>query len=157
MELIFVRTQCIYSCMTYLCKHPVGLGFVQNSWSSLSLPVQTCIMLWVCSYWETSVCVCGNHLLVHAITHHPFKIGSPNMDHRCKRPWLRSLLLCGGDWPWPSRSNLTLRSKVTPFWACRHDNSSPVQARITKFGPKVQNAWVKIPNNFGIDWLWSSI
>ena len=32
---------------------------------------------------------------VRAITHHPFKLGSPNLDHRCKRPWLRSLLFWG--------------------------------------------------------------
>ena len=32
---------------------------------------------------------------VRAITHHPFKLGSPNLDQRCKRPWLRSLLFCG--------------------------------------------------------------
>ena len=50
MELIFVRTQRIYPSMTYLCKRPLGMGFVQGNWSSLSLPVQTCIMLWV---WET--------------------------------------------------------------------------------------------------------
>ena len=30
-------------------------GFCTGNWSSLSLPVQTCIMLWVCSYWEKSV------------------------------------------------------------------------------------------------------
>ena len=30
-----------------------------------------------------------------AITHQPFKLGSPNLDQRCKRPWLRSLLFCG--------------------------------------------------------------
>ena len=107
-----------------------------------------CLRLSVCP----SVRVCGNHLLVRAITHHPFKLGSPNLDQRCKRPWLRSLLFFGGDWPWPSRSTLTSKSKVTPFWASRHDNSSPVQARITKFGPKVQNTWVKIPINFEIDW-----
>ena len=32
---------------------------------------------------------------VRAITHYPFKLGSPNLDQRCKRPWLRSLLFCG--------------------------------------------------------------
>ena len=32
---------------------------------------------------------------VRAITHYPFKLGSQNLDHRCKRPWLRSLLFCG--------------------------------------------------------------
>ena len=119
-----------------------------------------------CLWLRLSVCpsvrVCGNH----------FKLGSINLDHRRKRPWLRSLLFggflllffwwCGGgggggDWPWPSRSNLTLKSKVTLFWVCRHDNTSPVCARITKFGTKVQNTWVKIPINFGIDWFWSSI
>ena len=32
---------------------------------------------------------------VRTITHYPFKLGSPNLDHRCKRPWLRSLLFLG--------------------------------------------------------------
>ena len=38
-----------------------------------------------------SDCVCGNHELVHVITHHPFILGSPNVDQRCKTIWLRSL------------------------------------------------------------------
>ena len=51
----------------------------------LSLPASVC------------VCVrpCVNHELVRVITHHPFQLGSPNLDQRCKRPWLRSLLFCG--------------------------------------------------------------
>ena len=59
----------------------------------LSLPASVCL------------CVppCVNHELVRAITHDPFQLGSPNLDHRCKRPWLRSLLF----WGW-----LTLTSKV---------------------------------------------
>ena len=48
---------------------------------------------------SASVCVCVrpcvNHELVRVITHHPFLLGSPNLDQRCKRPWLRSLLFCG--------------------------------------------------------------
>ena len=104
-----------------------------------------CLRLSVCP----TVRPCGNRLLARAITHHPFKLGSPDLDHRCKRPWLRSLFLeggggGGGDWPWPSRSNLTSKSKVTPFWACPRDNSSPVQARATKFWPVVLNTLVKI-------------
>ena len=51
-------------------------------------------------YWPSGIvvaCVCPSvrpsvHNFVRAITHHPFKLGSPNLDHRCKRPWLRSLL-----------------------------------------------------------------
>ena len=41
------------------------------------------------------VCVCINHLLVRAITGDPFKLGSPNLDQRCKIPWLRSILFVG--------------------------------------------------------------
>ena len=52
-----------------------------------------CLCLHVC------VCVCVrvsvNHEFVRAITHQPFKLGSPNLDQRCKRPWLRALLFCG--------------------------------------------------------------
>ena len=57
---------------------------------------------------------------VHAMTHHPFKLGLPNFDWRCKTPLLRSLLFLffwvfffffffggGGNRPWPTRSNLT--------------------------------------------------
>ena len=61
-----------------------------------------CLRLSVCA----SVCVCGNHELVHAITNHPFRLGSPNLDHRCKRPWLRFILFWGNQ-SWPSRSILT--------------------------------------------------
>ena len=32
---------------------------------------------------------------VRTITHHLFKLGSPNLDQRCKTPWLRSLLYWG--------------------------------------------------------------
>ena len=91
---------------------------------------------------------------VRAITHHPFKLGSLNLNHRCKRPWLRSLLFFAGDWPWPSRSNSTSKSKFTPFWACPRDNSSPVQARATQFGSEVLNTLVKIPVVLGVDWAW---
>ena len=42
-----------------------------------------------------SVCVCINHELVRTITHHPVKLGSPNLDQRCKTPWFGSLLFWG--------------------------------------------------------------
>ena len=34
---------------------------------------------------------------------------------------------------------------VCQSWACMHDNSLPIKARITKFGTEVQNTLVKIP------------
>ena len=55
----------------------------------LSLPASVCVCVCV------SVCMCVNHEFVRAITHHLFKLGSPNLDQRCKRPWLRSLLFLG--------------------------------------------------------------
>ena len=38
-----------------------------------------------------------------------------------------------------------LKSEFTPFWACPHHNSLPIQARITKFGPEGENSLVKVP------------
>ena len=58
------------------------------------------------------------------------------------------------DRPWPSRSNLRLKSKLTQFWACPHHNSSPIQTRITKFGPDVQYTLVNIPVIVEGDWPW---
>ena len=52
-----------------------------------------CLRLCVCVC--LSVCLCVNHLLVRAITRDLFKLGSPNLDQRCKRPCLRSLLFFG--------------------------------------------------------------
>ena len=50
--------------------------------------------------------------------------------------------------------NLTSKSKFTPFWVCPCHNSSPFQARTTKFEPEVQNTLVKIPIVFWVDWAW---
>ena len=128
-----------------------------------------------CRCLRLSVFVCVgprlNHELVRAITHHLLKLGSPNLDHRCKRPWLRSLsffflflfLLWGGGGggggviDWPSRSNLTSKSQFTPFWACPCHNSPPIEVTISKFGTKMHLSTVQIPTNFGLDLKWSSI
>ena len=40
--------------------------------------------------------------------------------------------------------------------ACPHKNSSPVQARTTKFRKEMEKTLVKIPINLGVDWLWPS-
>ena len=61
---------------------------------------------------SVSVCVCINHLLVRMITHQPFKLESPNLKHRYKIPWLRSLLLRGWS-TWPLRSN---RNRIIPHF-----------------------------------------
>ena len=84
--------------------------------------VIACVCVSVC----VSVCVCINHLLVRTITDQPFKLESPNLDQRWKIPWRRCLLYFGGDRSWSSKSNSTWKSNFTSFWACLHDNFSPV-------------------------------
>ena len=86
------------------------------------------VSIWVFTrgqYWPSGIvvaCVCVyvclsvNHEFVRAIIHQPFKLGSPNLDQRCKRPWLRSLLFCGvidGD----LQGQIELESQNLPhFW-----------------------------------------
>ena len=101
---------------------------------------------------------------VRAITHHPFKLGSPNLDQRCKNTLVKVLIFFfffflgggGGNRLWPSRPNLRSKSKFIPFWACPHHNSSPIQAWITKFGPEMQNTLVQIPIVLGSICPWLS-
>ena len=105
-----------------------------------------------CRCLPLSVCVCVrpcvNHELVRVITHHLFQLGSPNLDQRCKRPWLRSLLFCG---------TIDPKSKFTPFRACPCHKSPPIKDTISKFGTKIHLCTVQIPINFGLDRIWSSI
>ena len=76
----------------------------------------------------------------------------PKMQHTL----FKVPIVLGGNQAWPSRSNLRSKSKLTPFWVCPHHYSSPIQARITKFGPEVQNILVKIPIVLGGNWRWPS-
>ena len=102
-----------------------------------------------------SVCVCINHLLVRTITRHLFKLGSPNLVQRSKTTLVKIPIVFGSGWPWPSRSNLTSNSKLTPFWACPTHYASPIQVRISKFGPQMHFSVVKIPVNLEPDWSWT--
>ena len=78
-----------------------------------------------CRRLRLSVCpsvrVCVNHLLVREITRDPFKVGSPNLDQMCKRPWLRSLLFLG-QLTLIFVVKFNLKSLFTPFWVFPHHN-----------------------------------
>ena len=65
-------------------------------------------------------------------------------------------IVLGGNWPWPSRSNLTSKSEFTPFWAFPDHYSPPILVRISKFGQQMHFSTVKIPVNSGLDWPWTS-
>ena len=80
---------------------------------------------------------------VLAITHYPFQLGSPNLDHRCKRPLLRSLFFGG---------LIDFQIKFYPslnLWVCPCHKSPRIVVRISKFGPKMHLSTVKVP-----DWFW---
>ena len=97
------------------------------------LSVRVCVCLFVC---QSLVCPRDNSGLVQArIT----KFG-PKMQKDLEVP-----IVLWTDRPWPSRSNWTSKSKFIPSLAAPHYNSPPIQARITKFGPEVQDTLVKIP------------
>ena len=59
----------------------------------LSLPASVCVCVCVCVCM--CVCVSVNHQFVRTITCHPLKLQSPNLDQKCKTPWLRCLLFLG--------------------------------------------------------------
>ena len=96
---------------------------------------------------------------VRAITHYPFKLGSPNLKHRGNRPWLRSLLF----WGWLTltfKVKFNFKVKIYPslsLWVCPHHKSPRIVVRISKFGPKMHLSTVKVRINFGIDWASSSV
>ena len=107
-----------------------------------------CLCLCVCVY-QSLACPHDNSSPVQArIT----KFGPEKQDTLVKIPFV-----LGGNWPWPSRSNLTSKSKLTPFWACPNYYSPPILVRISKFGPQIHFSTVKIPLNWGLDWPWTSL
>ena len=113
----------------------------------LSLPASVCLCV------RPSVCVCGKHLLVRAITHYPFKLGSPNLDHMCKRPWLISLLFFFTLTFKVKFNFLTSKSKFSPFWAGPCHDSPPIEVTISKVGTKMHLSTAQTATNFGLAYL----
>ena len=106
-----------------------------------------CRCLCVCVY-QSLACPDDNSSPVQArIT----KFGPEKQNTLVKFP-----IVLGGNWPWPSRSNLTPNSKLTPFWACPNHNSPPILVRISKFEQQMHFSTVKVPVNSGLDWPWTS-
>ena len=150
------------------------------NWKSSTLNARWCRMIWRKIYWlwikrshtfyprpvlafgycrclRLSVCVCVRQ--PQACPHHNssrVQARTTKFEQKMHNNLVKVPIVLGGDWPWPSRSNLTSNSEFTPFWACPHHNSLPIQARITKFGPEVQNSLINIPYVLGGNWPWPS-
>ena len=71
--------------LNFFGKHAI-LGQVFYPRPVLAFGYCRCLHVCVC------VCLSVNHQLVRVVTHQPFKLEPPNLDQRCKRSWLRSLL-----------------------------------------------------------------
>ena len=106
-----------------------------------------CLCLCVCVY-QSLACPDDNSSPVQArIT----KFGPEKQNTLVKFP-----IVLGGNWPWPSRSNLTSNLKLTPFWACPNHYSPPILVRISKLRQQMHFSTVKMPVNAGLDWPWTS-
>ena len=103
----------------------------------LSLPVCLCV-------YQSLACPHDNLSPVQArIT----KIGPEKQNTLVKIP-----IVFWGNWPSPSRSNLTSNSKLTPFWACPNHYSPRILVRIFKLRQQMHFSTVKIPVNSGLHW-----
>ena len=94
----FVVSWCMYF-LTFYPRPGLAFGYCHR------------LRLWVC----VSACVCIIHELVRTITHRSFKLGSPNLDQRCKTPWFGSLYF----WGWSTlifKVKFTLKSKLLPHF-----------------------------------------
>ena len=117
------------------------------------------IVVWVC----VCVSLCVNYPCDNS---GPVPVKITKFGPKVQNALVKVFIILWSDRPWGSRPSLTYKSKFTPFWAfphhnssspiqaigstnldqtvcqslaCPRDNSGPVQARITRFGPKVQN------------------
>ena len=113
----------------------------------LSLPASVCVC--VCLSVCLSVC---QSLACPGDNSGPVQARIAKFGPKMQKTLVKVPIVLGGNWPWPSRSNLTSKSEFTQFWACPDHNSLPIQARITKFGPEVENSLVKVPIVLGGSW-----
>ena len=119
--------------------------------------VVACVCLSVC----VSVCVCVRQPRACPLNKSPrVRARTTKFGQKVQNNLVKVPIVLGGDWPWPSRSNLTWKAKFTPFWACPRHNSSSIEARTTKFEQKMQTNLLVVHIVLGGDWLrpsWSNL
>ena len=119
--------------------------------------LRLCVCVSVCPSVRLSGClsVCQS-LACPRDNSGPVQARTTKFGQKMQKTLVKVPIVLWTDRPWPSRSNLTWKCKFTQFWACPHHNSPPIQARITKFWPEVQNTLVKIAIVLRINWPWPS-
>ena len=131
-------------CLSFLPEASFGLRV-------LSLPASVCVC--VCLSVCPSVC---QSLACPRDNSGPVQARIAKFRPKMQKTLVKVPIVLGGNWPWPSRSNLTSKSEFTPFWACLDHYSPPILVRISEFGQQMYFSTVKIPVNSGLDWPWTS-
>ena len=120
-------------------------------WPSGIVVACVCVCVCVCVCLSVCLSVCQS-LACPGDNSGPVQARIAKFGPKMQKTLVKVPIVLGGNWPWPSRSNLTSKSEFTQFWACPDHNSLPIQARITKFGPEVENSLVKVPIVLGGSW-----
>ena len=81
---------CAFWCNSITSKSKQHDNVLMQNWNVILLNLisflpEASMAIGYCRCLRLSVRPCVNHLLVRAITRDPFKLGSPNLNHRCKR------------------------------------------------------------------------
>ena len=140
----------------YLSRPNTGLHSWRSWFYDFCFPgALICMMFTQSQFWPSGivvacvcVCVCQSvrqSLVCPRDNSRPVQPRIAKFGPKVQNNLVKVAIVLWSNRPWPSRSNIRSKSKFTPFWACTHHNTSPIQTRITKFGPEVQNTLVKIP------------
>ena len=138
---------------TYYPRPVLAFGLIVCLCVCVRASMRACVC--VCFVCFVCVSVCQSLACPHDNLG-PFQARIAKFGPKMQKTLFKVPIVLWTDWPWPSRSNLTWKTKFTPFWACPHHNSPPTQAKIMEFGPEMQNILVKIPIVLGGNWLWPS-
>ena len=100
------------------------------------------------------VCVCLSVCVNMCNNSGPVQARITKFGQKKQKTFVKVSIVLWTEQLWFSRQNLTWNSKFAPLLACLHLNSPPIPARITKFGPEVQNTLVKILIDLVGYWPW---
>ena len=123
-------------------------------WPSGIVVACVCVCVCVCLSVCLSVRMCQS-LACPRDNSGPVQAMIAKFGPKMQKTLIKVSIVLGGNWPWPSRSNLTVNSKLTPFWACPNHYSPPILVRISKYGQRMHFSTVKIPVDSGLDWPWT--
>ena len=144
--MIFIVSLSLLALDLFFCYLESFLNLFRNQSEPRNVEVfllEASMAIGYCRCLRLSVRPCVNHLLVRALTRDPFKLGSPNLNHRCKRPWLRSLLFWGVI-DFYLQGQICLRSENLPhFELVRAKTNHPFKLRPSNMDQICKIPWLR--------------